>query len=235
MTVNDIFKELENYGDENTKKTLLKYGAKEPFFGVKVQDLKKILKRTKKNHGLSLELYDSGNSDAMYLAGLMTDEKQVTKEQLQKWVKKAYWYYLCEYTVPWVAAETPFGIELGLEWIESDNEQIASAGWATFANCATVKDDKDLDIKLYSDLLDRVEKEVHQAKNRVGYAMNAFVIATGASIKALTNKSIEVAKSIGKVEVEMGGTVCKVPLATDYIQKIIDKDRIGKKRTTARC
>ena len=235
MTVNDILKELESYGDENTKKTLSKHGAKEPFFGVKVQDLKKILKKTKKNHALSLALYDTGNSDAMYLAGLMADEKQVTKQQLQKWVEKAYWYYLCEYTVPWVAAETAFGMELGLEWIESDNEQIASAGWATFANCATVKQDEDLDIKLYSDLLDRVEKEVHQAKNRVGYAMNGFVIATGSGIKALTNKSIEVAKSIGKVEVEMGGTACKVPLATDYIQKIIDKDQIGKKRTAARC
>lgn len=235
MTLQETLEELKGYGDENTKKTLLKHGAKEPFFGVKVQDLKKILKKTKKNHELSLALYDTGNSDAMYLAGLMTDEKQVTKEQLQNWVEKAYWYYLCEYTVPWVAVETPFGVELGLKWIESDNEQIASAGWATFANCATVKDDEELDVKLYGELLDRVEKEVHQAKNRVSYAMNAFVIATGTGIKALTNKSIETAKNIGKVKVEMGGTACKVPLATDYIQKIIDKDRLGKKRAAARC
>ena len=235
MTTQDILKELEEYGDENTKRTFLKHGAKEPFFGVKVQDLKKILKKTKKNHELSLELYNTGNSDAMYLAGLMSDEKKVTKEQLQNWVEKAYWYFLCEYTVPWVAAETPFGMELGLEWIESDNEQIASAGWATFANCATVKEDKDLNIKLYSDLLDRVEKEVHQAKNRVSYTMNTFVIATGTGIKELTNKSIEIAKSIGKVKVDMGATACKVPLATDYIQKVIDKGRIGKKRKTARC
>ena len=235
MTTQDILKELEEYGDENTKRTFLKHGAKEPFFGVKVQDLKKILKKTKKNHELSLELYNTGNSDAMYLAGLMSDEKKVTKEQLQNWVEKAYWYFLCEYTVPWVAAETPFGMELGLEWIESDNEQIASAGWATFANCATVNEDKDLNIKLYSDLLDCVEKEVHQAKNRVSYTMNTFVIATGTGIKELTNKSIEIAKSIGKVKVDMGATACKVPLATDYIQKVIDKGRIGKKRKTARC
>jgi 3-methyladenine DNA glycosylase AlkD len=235
MTVQEVLKELETYSDENTKKTLLKHGAKEPFFGIKVQDLKKILKKTKKNHELSLALYDTGNSDAMYLAGLMSDENQITKEQLQKWVEEAYWYYLCEYTVPWVAAETPFGIELGLKWIESDNEQIASAGWATLANCAAVKEDEHLDINLYSSLLDRVGQEVHQAKNRVGYAMNAFVIATGTGIKSMTNKSIEIAKSIGKVSVEMGGTACKVPLAVDYINKVIDKDRVGIKRKTARC
>ena len=54
MTKKEILKELEKYGDEQTKKTLIKHGAKEPFFGVKVQDLKKILKKVKKNHNLSL-------------------------------------------------------------------------------------------------------------------------------------------------------------------------------------
>ena len=44
MTAQEVLKKLEDYGDERTKNTLLKHGAKEPFYGVKVQDLKKILK-----------------------------------------------------------------------------------------------------------------------------------------------------------------------------------------------
>jgi len=60
MTLQEVLKELESYGDERTKNTLMKHGAKEPFFGVKVADLKKILKKTKKNHELSLQLYDTG-------------------------------------------------------------------------------------------------------------------------------------------------------------------------------
>ena len=47
MTLNEVMQELESYGEESTKKTLMKHGAKEPFFGVRVQDLKKILKKTK--------------------------------------------------------------------------------------------------------------------------------------------------------------------------------------------
>ena len=235
MTVQEVLKELETYGDENTKNILLKHGAKEPFFGVKVQDLKKILKKTKKNHELSLALYETGNTDAMYLAGLMADESQITKAQLQGWVEKAYWQYLNEYAVPWVAAESPFGLELGLEWIESDDENIVAAGWGTLAYYAAVNEDEKLDHQLYEGLLDRVEKEVHQAKNRVGYVMNGFVISIGSYVKNLTNKSLEVAKKIGKVTVEMNGTACKVPLAVDYINKIIDKDRVGIKRKTARC
>jgi 3-methyladenine DNA glycosylase AlkD len=235
MTLKEILKKLQEYGDEQTKSTLMKHGAKEPFYGVKVQDLKKILKKTKKNHELSLELYATGNSDAMYLAGLMADEKKITKEQLEDWVGKAYWSYLSEYAVPWVAAETDFGFELGLKWIKSDEESIASAGWNTLANYAAVNEDEKLDIKVYIQLLDSVEKEIHNAQNRVRYTMNGFVIAVGTYVEVLTEKSKEVAKKIGKVSVEMGGTACKVPLAKEYIDKVIAKGKIGKKRKSARC
>ena len=235
MTVKEILTELQEYGDERTKNTLMKHGAKEPFFGVKVQDLKKILKKTKKNHELSLGLYATGNSDAMYLAGLMADEKQISKKQLEDWVDGAYWSYLSEYAVPWVAAETEYGFELGLQWIESDKETVASAGWSTLAYYASVNEDDKLDTKVYTKLLDRVRKEIHSSQNRVRYTMNGFVITVGTSVKALTEKSKKVAKEIGKVSVDVGGTACKVPLATEYIDKVIDKGRVGKKRKTARC
>jgi len=235
MTANEILKELETYGDEQTKKTLTNHGAQEPFFGVKVQDLKKILKKTKKNHELSLELYATGNTDAMYLAGLMADEKQISREQLEDWVDKAYWYYLSEYTVPWVAAESEYGLELGLKWIESEKETVASAGWSTLAYYAGVNEDEMVDTKLYTKLLERVRKEIHGAQNRVRYTMNGFVIAVGTYVAALTEKSREVAKDIGKVSVDVGGTACKVPLADTYIVKAMDKGKIGKKRKTARC
>jgi len=235
MTAKEVLKELEGFGSEQTKKTFMTHGAKEPLFGVKVQDLKKILKKTKKNHELSLALFDSGNSDAMYLAALMADEKQISKEQLEDWVSKAYWQYLSEYAVPWVAAETQYGFELGLKWIESDIETIASAGWGTLAYYSAVNEDEKLDIQAYIDLLAKAEKEIHGAQNRVKYAMNGFVISVGTYITELTEKSKETAKNIGKVSVDVGGTACKVPLAIDYIVKVEAKGRIGKKRKTARC
>ena len=235
MTTKEIISELEEYGDEQTKRTLITHGANEPLFGVKVQDLKKILKKTKKNHVLSLELFATGNSDAMYLAGLMADEQQITKEQLELWVSQAYWYYLSEYTVPWVAAETEHGFELGLKWIQSDIETVASAGWGTLAYYAAINEDEMLDSKVYIKLLNTVEKEIHSAQNRVRYTMNGFVIAVGTYVEELTKKSKEVAKNIGKVSVDVGGTACKVPFANDYIDKVIDKGRIGIKRKTARC
>lgn len=235
MNTATILKELESFGDPGTKNTLINHGAKEPLFGVKVGDLKKILKKTKKNHELSLELYATGNSDAMYLAGLMADEKQITKKQLQTWVEQAYWYYLSEYAVPWVAAETPYGFELGLEWIRSEKEQIAAAGWSALLNYASIHDDSELDINTYSGLLDEIGSRIHEAQNRVRYTMNGFVIAVGCYIPELSEKAKEIANHIGKVSVFMGKTSCKVPLATAYIDKVAKSGRLGKKRKNARC
>jgi 3-methyladenine DNA glycosylase AlkD len=235
MTVSEVIQELESYGNETTKRIFINHGAREPFFGVKVQDLKKIVKKIKKDYRLSLELYDTGNSDAMYLAGLIADEKAMTKQDLQKWVKGAYWYMISDYTVPWIAAESNFGKELAMEWIESDQEFIASAGWATLSNLVSLKPDNELDIENISALLDRVEMEIHSAQNRVRYTMNGFVIAVGSYIKELTNKAIIIGEKIGKVHVDMGGTACKVPLAPEYIQKVIDRGSHGKKRKVARC
>ena len=235
MTAKEILAELKELGNEQTKSVYLNHGIVEPFYGVKVQDLKKILKKTKKNHELSLELYASGNYDAMYLAGLMADEKQITKDQLQQWASQAYCSYLSEYTVPWITAESPHGLELGLEWIKSDVETTAAAGWGTLAYLAAVNEDKDLDIKMYTDLLDTVEKEIHQAPNRVRFVMNGFIISVGSYITVLTAKAKEAALKVGKVSVLMGTAACKVPLANDYIDKVVDKGRVGKKRKTARC
>jgi hypothetical protein len=70
---------------------------------------------------------------------------------------------------------------------------------------------------------------------RIRYTMNGFVIAIGSYVEALTKKANEVATTIGKVHVDVGGTACKVPMATEYIKKIEDKGNIGKKRKAARC
>ena len=53
-TAADIVAELKTLGRESIKKVLLKHGAREPFYGVKVEDLKKIQKRVKRDHALAL-------------------------------------------------------------------------------------------------------------------------------------------------------------------------------------
>src|ERR1051325_323505 len=91
MTAKEILAEMKPLGRESYKQLLVKnYGVKEPCFGVSIGELKKFQKRIKKDYQLALDLYDSGNYDAMYLAGLIADDMRMTKNDLQRWVEKAY-------------------------------------------------------------------------------------------------------------------------------------------------
>ncbi len=235
LTLKEVLIELENYGDETIKKIYLNHGVREPLYGVRVQDMKKIVKKVRKNHELSLELFSTGNYDAMYLAGLIADENKISKSDLQKWVREAPHSAISEYTVAWVAAESNYGYNLGLQWIESSNELVATAGWSALSNYAAITQDDKLDLTMYDQLLDRVEKNIHSAPNRVRYTMNGFVIAVGSYIIELTEKASQVAEKIGKVSVNVGNTSCKVPIAVDQIKKVKEKGKLGKKRKMARC
>lgn len=235
MTTESILKELKTLGKESVKSVLVKHGAKEPFYGVKIEDLKKIQKKIKKDYTLSLALYDTGISDAMYLAGLIADDKKMTKKDLNNWVKKAYWGMLSEYCVPWVAAESNHGHELALEWMESPKENIAAAGWSTYANLLALTPDDHLDKKEIKSLLERVKKKIHTSQNRVKQVMNMFVISVGGYVPDLTGLAIETGKKIGAVTVDMGDTSCKTPYIPDYIDKIKKRGSIGKKKKTVKC
>jgi len=226
MTETDkILQQLQQLGSNQTKNILAKHGAREPFFGVKVADLTKIQKKIKKNHVMALALFDTGNSDAMYLAGMIADPLQMDEDLLNHWAREAYWYMLSEYTVAPVASESPVGEKTALQWIESEEERIASAGWATLSlmlkhgNTILLNDDKTVE------LLQHIRDHIHQAKNRVRYTMNGFVIAAGAYVPDLTETAMAVAKINGKIHVDMGGTACKVPEAGSYIQKVLDRQK----------
>ena len=235
MTTAQIMKDLERKGSESIKKILQKHGAKGPLFGVKVSDLKVIQKKVKKDHELAMGLFATGNYDAMYLAGLIADETKMSKKDIQQWAERSTDHGISEYTVAWVAAESEYGWELGLKWIDSPQENIASAGWNTLSGVIAMKPDNELDIATIKKLLQRIVKEIHSAPNRVRYTMNGFVIGVGGYIKELTKDAIDIAKKIGEVYVDMGGTACKVPAAFDYIKKMEVKGYIGKKKKTVKC
>lgn len=235
MTAQEIVDELKPLGQAGYKKVLQNHGIPEPLFGVKIEDLKKIQKRVKKDYRLALDLYATGIYDAMYLAGLIADDAKMTKKDLRGWSEKATCAALSEYTVAWVAAESPHGRELALEWIDSKKERVAAAGWATLSGLVAITDDAELDVDELKQLLQRVQETIHDQPNRVRYVMNGFVIAVGSYVRALTDLALRTAAKIGRVTVDMGGTACQVPSAADYIRKVEARGAIGKKRKTTKC
>ncbi|MBX3000195.1 MAG: DNA alkylation repair protein [Caldilineaceae bacterium] len=235
MNANDILEELRPLGSDSYKRVMFNHGVKEPLYGVKISDMKQIVKRVKMDYQLALDLYDTGVYDAMYLAGLIADDARMTKDDLQHWVSKAYCSGLSASTVAWVASGSAHGWELGLEWIESETEMSAVAGWATLGSLVSIKKDDQLDLAALGGLLERVERTIHHAPDLVRYQMNAFVIAVGSYVQPLTDTAISTAQRIGPVMADLGNNACQVPFAPDYIAKVAQRGSIGKKRKTAKC
>lgn len=227
--------ELETLGREQTKKTYIRHGSHEPLFGVNIGPMKTLAKKVGKNYQLALELYDTGNYDAMYFAGMVTEPEKMTKEDLEHWIDKAYCSGLSESVVAITLAESGYAKELAEKWIQSNQERYAAAGWACYAALLGYEPDDYFDQeKIHQYMLD-VKNNIHSAPNRVRYAMNNFIITIGISYLPLAAEAMEIAKDIGAVTVDMGDTSCKTPLAKDYIQNAISKNRQGYKRKDVRC
>ena len=235
MTAAEIVSQLESLGRDSYKRILLNHSISEPVFGVKIEELKKIQKRIKKDYKLALDLYATGIYDAQYLAGLIADETKMTKKDLRQWLATANGEMICGTIVAWVAAESGHGRELAMDWIESKKENTAQTGWATLSSLVSIKDDSDLDLSELKRLLQRVEQAIHQQPNGVRSAMNAFVIALGTYVQGLTQLAVQTAEKIGPVSVDKGNTACRVPYAPEYIQRAQERGVVGKKRKTAKC
>ena len=232
-----IMAELKSKGKEQTRKIYARHGMDvSRVLGVSTADLKVIAKAIKGQQALACELYSTGIMDAMYLAGMVAEGSKLTRDQLNQWAESADGLQMiAEYTVPWVAVENPNGRALALKWMKSKKEHIAAAGWATYSGLVALLPDEDLDLDEIQTLLDTAVKQAHTSPNRVRYTMNGFVISVGSYVKPLLKQAKAAARQIGTVKVDMGETACKVPLATESVEKIEAMGRVGQKRKTIRC
>ena len=218
----------------NIRAIFQRHGAPDNVLGVKVGDLKVVLKEAGKDDALARALWDSGVGDARYLAGLMIDPKKMDAALIQRWADEADWTMLSESTVPWVAAESPHGLALARRWVDDPRPAVAAAGWATWSCLVSMLPDAGLPLDELRALLDRVATGVHHAPNRVRYCQNSFVISVGVYVAPLRDAALAVADQIGPVHVDMGETACDVPLARPYVEKSLARGE-PKTKKTVRC
>ena len=234
MNADEVLAELQPLGSENYRRILANHGVTGPCYGVKIEELKKFQRKIKKNYRLALDLYDTGIYDAQYLAGLIADDMQMTREDLERWVEVACGP-LAGFTVAWVAAGSPHGWEAALDWIDAPEPVKAIAGWATLSMLVSMRPDSELDLAALRALLERVRGEIQTAPDPVRYQMNSFIIALGSYVTDLSAEAEAAGSQLGRLKVDLGNTACQVPYAPDYIRKVRERGTLGKKRKTVKC
>ena len=84
MNLNDVIQELEPLSNERTKKSHMSEGAVEPVYGLSVKSMKPVAKRLLKQEDcqqIAYALYDTGNYDLMYLAGMIVNPHIMSEEK----------------------------------------------------------------------------------------------------------------------------------------------------------
>ncbi|MGI2326764.1 DNA alkylation repair protein [Planococcus sp. YIM B11945] len=233
MELETVMQELESLGKERIKKTYLRNGAKEPVFGVATGEMKPLARKIKKNQLLADELYATGNYDAMYFAGIISDFS--TEEEFERWLDGAYFYMLSDYVVAVSLAEADFAQELADKWIASNEDLRMSAGWSCYCWLLGNRKDEEFSQDKLSAMLDQVERNIHDAPLRTKIAMNNFIYTVAISYVPLHEKAVETASAVGAIEIKKDEKKSSFLNASESIQKELDRGRLGFKRKYVRC
>ncbi|MBT2700391.1 DNA alkylation repair protein [Bacillus sp. ISL-40] len=230
-----VMQELEALGKERMKKTYISNGAHEPVFGVATGAMKPLAKKIKKNQPLADQLYATGNYDAMYFAGIIADPMVMTEADFERWMDGAYFYMLSDYVVAVTLAETDIAQDVADKWIASGEELRMSAGWSCYCWLLGNRPDSEFSAIKIASMLDQVENMIHDSPERTKSAMNNFIYTVGISYLPLHDQAVETAKAVGPVEIKRDKKKSSILLASENIQKEIDRGKLGFKRKYVRC
>ncbi|MHC0038546.1 DNA alkylation repair protein [Pseudoneobacillus sp. C159] len=235
MDFETVMQELEALGKERLKKTYIGNGAHEPLFGVATGAMKPLSKIIKKNQPLAEQLYATGNYDAMYFAGIIADPNAMTAADFERWIDEAYFYMLSDYVVAVTLSETDIAQEVADKWIASGEELKMSAGWSCYCWLLGNRKDSEFSPSKIASMLEEVENTIHDSADRAKSAMNNFIYTVAISFLPCHEMAVETAKKVGPVEIKREKKKSSILLATENIEKEINRGKLGFKRKYVRC
>jgi len=217
MNYEVLMQELKSFGTEQTRKTLKRHGVQDELYGVSYAHLGALKKKIKVDCELAQQLWKSGVHDARILATMIADPAEGSSV-VDEWVKDVSSYVISDALATFAAQNSPDPKKIE-KWMKSKDEWIGCFGWSLFARLA--RNDGPFSDEALEQYLDTIERDIHQAKNRVKHSMNSAVISIGVRNEKLQKKALAAAARIGKVEVDHGDTDCKTPDAAAYIHKTV--------------
>lgn len=216
-TVEDILQALELRGNPQVRRLNARNGAPENQYGVKLGDLRTIAKSLKTNHELGLQLWDTGNADAMLLAILIMKPKLLSPEDLERMTAAAAYVQLADWLTSYVTKQHPAKESLRRRWMHSDDPWLARAGWSLTAE-RIVKDPDGLDL---SALLDRVEREMGTAHPAPQWTMNYCLAETGIHFPGLRQRALDIGERLGIYRDYPCPKGCTSPFAPIWIHAMV--------------
>ncbi len=217
MQYEDILKKLKSLSDSKAVAGMARFGINpKNTYGVSIPNLRKMAKEIGKSHFLAQQLWFSGIHEARILAGLIDDSKEVTEEQMEKWVKDFDSWDTCDQVCMNLFDKTEFAHKKAVEWSSKKEEFVKRAAFALMATLA-VHDKKSKD-EDFLKFLPIIKRESVDDRNYVKKAVNWSLRQIGKRNIKLNKKAIETVKVIQKMNSKSAKWI-----ASDVIRELTSK------------
>jgi len=193
--VEEVLADMAAMADPEAIKGMERFGIRVgQGYGLSAPKLHSMAKRIGKDHALAHELWETGIHDARLLACLVDDPKQVTEEQMERWVSGFDSWDVCDNCCGYLFDNTPFAHGKVVDWSARDEEYVKRAAFSLIAYLA-IHDKKASDEKFLA-FLPIIEREAADGRNFVKKAVNWALRGIGKRNLSLNRAAIETAERI---------------------------------------
>ena len=167
-------------------------------FGVSVPKLRILAREVGHDHLLALRLWETGLHDARLLATMVDDPRQVTLDQMDKWVRDFDSWDVVDGSCGNLFDKTPFAVAKASEWCKREEEFVKRAGFVMMAELAV--HDKEANDKVFLDFLPLIIGGASDKRNFVKKAVNWALRQIGKRNLRLNKAAVSTALKIQKME-----------------------------------
>jgi 3-methyladenine DNA glycosylase AlkD len=221
MNLQEIVDRLEALGHEKVRKLNSRNGAGDNQFGVQLGELRKLAKTIKTNHELALDLWRTGNGDAMLLSTLLLRPAQISTDDLEQMVRVATYTQLSDWLAAHVVKLHPDKEALRQKWMASNEVMTSRAGWMLTAE-RVARAPEGLDLTA---LLNRIEAQMGSASTQVQWTMNNTLARIGIHFAEHRTRAVAIGEKLGVFRDFPTSKGCTSPFAPIWIAAIVNRQK----------
>jgi 3-methyladenine DNA glycosylase AlkD len=225
MNFNQVIDSLNSLADPDYLAGMTHFAIKtDRALGVSAPRMRKLAKEIGTDHKLAMELWESDIHEARIVAALIDDPKQVTKSQMNNWVRQFDNWGVCDACCCVLFDKTPFAWVKAIEWPRRKEEFVRRAGFVLMAALAV--HDKESPDKKFIPFFSIIKRHADDERNFVKKAVNWALRQIGKRNIPLNKKAVAVAKEIRKMDSPAARWI-----AADAIRELTNKKILARLRT----
>lgn len=218
-TVKQVLGQLKALGTDKVRAQNVKAGAGDNQYGVALGDIRTLAKKLKTNHLLALELWDTGNADAQFLATLLMQPRKLPVRDLDRLVRSVSFVRVADWLNAYIVRQHPEKELLRQAWLKDGDRWAARSGWdLTAERVGKAPDGLDL-----PGLLDRLEEEMAGAEPEVQWTMNNTLAGIGIHFPKLRTRAVAIGEKLGIYRDYPVSKGCTSPFAPIWIKYMVEQ------------